>query len=435
MEIALLSSILVIAMLLMLAFGVWVSLSLVAVGILGLMLNDNGQIGLLFGTTTWGSSTAWTLTALPMFIWMGEILFRTRLSSDLFEGLAPWLERLPGKLLHVNVLSCGIFAAVSGSSAATAATIGRMTLPELKNSGYSDKMSIGTLAGSGTLGLLIPPSIILIVYGVAAEVSIARLFIAGALPGLLLVSLFMGYIAIWALLNKDQVPTQNAESRTLAFKLNALKKLLPIVLLIGFVLGSIYGGFTTPTEAAALGVFGALILAFFTGTLTLDSFKESLLGGVKSSCMIGLILVGAHFLTLAMGFLGIPRMLASGIADLGLTSFQLIVCLTILFVILGCFLDGISVVVLTVAVVMPMVQQAGIDLLWFGIFIVLVVEMSQITPPVGFNLFVIQSLTGKDIFYVAKAALPFFLLILLALILIYIFPEIATYLPNTMSQR
>tara|TARA_R110002095_G_scaffold203405_1_gene185371 strand:- start:7164 stop:8471 length:1308 start_codon:yes stop_codon:yes gene_type:complete len=422
-------------MLLMLALGVWVSLALFGVGVLGLLLSGNDQIGLLFATSTWGASTSWSLTALPLFIWMGEILFRTRLSEDLFKGLSPWLSGLPGKLLHVNVLSCGIFAAVSGSSAATAATIGRMTLPELKAQGYSDKMAVGTLAGSGTLGLLIPPSIILIVYGVAAEVSIGRLFIAGAMPGLLLVSLFMGYTVIWALMNKDELPKHDKSHVSFAAKIKALRLLLPIMGLIGFVLGSIYGGFTTPTEAAALGVVGALFLAGVTGSLGKTSFVASLTGAVKSSCMIGMILAGAHFLTLAMGFLGIPRALAEWIGAMSLTPGVLLIYLTILFVALGCFLDGISVVVLTVAVVLPMVQQAGIDLLWFGIYIVLVVEMSQITPPVGFNLFVIQSLTGKDILYVAKAALPFFLLILFAVVLIYIFPEIVTYLPNNMSQR
>ncbi|MBA4503023.1 TRAP transporter large permease [Marinobacterium marinum] len=435
MEPMTLSIVLAISILLMLAVGVWVSLALVGVAALGLMLSGNEQVGLLFGTSSWGASTAWSLTALPMFIWMGEVLFRTRLSSDLFAGLSPWLGGLPGKLLHVNVLSCGIFAAVSGSSAATAATIGRMTLPELKAQGYSDRMAVGTLAGSGTLGLLIPPSIILIVYGVAAEVSIGRLFIAGALPGLLLVTLFMGYTMVWALMNKDELPKHSKEQVSLKAKIAALRKLLPIMGLIGFVLGSIYGGFTTPTEAAALGVFGALVLAAMTGSLSMESFKGSLLGAVKSSCMIGLILVGAHFLTLAMGFLGIPRALTEWIGTLGLSPLELLIYLTVLFVVLGCFLDGISVVVLTVAVMLPMVQQAGIDLLWFGIYIVLVVEMSQITPPVGFNLFVIQALTGKNILYVARAALPFFLMILLAIVLIYWFPEIVTYLPTTMTQR
>lgn len=435
MDMTLLSIVLALSMLLMLAMGVWVALALTGVAVLGLAFSGNEQIGLLFATSSWGASTSWSLTALPLFIWMGEVLFRTRLSEDLFKGLSPWLGGLPGKLLHVNVLSCGIFAAVSGSSAATAATIGRMTLPELKAQGYSERMAVGTLAGSGTLGLLIPPSIILIVYGVAAEVSIGRLFIAGALPGLLLMVLFMGYTMLWALLHKDELPSDKSDRVSLIVKLKALKQLLPIVGLITFVLGSIYGGLTTPTEAAALGVFGSLFLALVTGSLDRESFLSSLLGAVKSSCMIGLILVGAHFLTLAMGFLGIPSALAQWIGEMELSPVVLLMSLTVLFVVLGCFLDGISVVVLTVAVVLPMVQQANIDLLWFGIYIVLVVEMSQITPPVGFNLFVIQSLTGKDILYVARAALPFFLLILFAIVLISWFPEIVTYLPTTMSQR
>ncbi|SHE81249.1 TRAP transporter, DctM subunit [Marinomonas polaris DSM 16579] len=435
MDMMWISILLAFAMLALLSLGVWVSFTLIAIGGLGLILSENYQVDLLFATSSWGASTAWSLTALPLFIWMGEVLFRTRLSEDLFKGLSPWLGGVPGKLLHVNILSCGIFAAVSGSSAATAATIGRMTLPELRKQGYSDRMAIGTLAGSGTLGLLIPPSIILIVYGVAAEVSIARLFIAGALPGLLLVTLFMGFTMIWGHLHKDELPKTTGYETSWSARIKGLRKLLPVVGLIGFVLGSIYGGITTPTEAAAIGVAGALVLAAFTGSLSRHSFMDSLLGAVKSSCMIGFILVGAHFLTLAMGFLGIPKALALWISGMSLSPMELILYLTVLFVILGCFLDGISVVVLTVAVILPMVQAANIDLLWFGIFIVLVVEMSQITPPVGFNLFVIQALTGKNILYVAKAALPFFLLIGVAILLISIFPEIVTYLPTTMSQN
>lgn len=434
MDITLISILLAVAMIALLTCGVWVSFTLITIGGLGLLLSENYQVGLLFSTASWGAATSWSLTALPLFIWMGEILFRTKLSEDLFEGLTPWLGKVPGKLLHVNILSCGIFAAVSGSSAATAATIGRMTLPELRKQGYSERMAIGTLAGSGTLGLLIPPSIILIVYGVAAEVSIARLFIAGALPGLLLICLFMGFTMIWGHLHKDELPASNEQDTSWPTRLKSLRKLLPILGLIGFVLGSIYGGITTPTEAAAIGVTGALVLAACTGSLSRQSFTDSLLGAVKSACMIGFILVGAHFLTLAMGFLGIPTALAQWIGSLGLSPLVLILYLSIFFVILGCFLDGISVVVLTVAVVLPMVKAAGIDLLWFGVFIVLVVEMSQITPPVGFNLFVIQSLTGKNILYVAKAALPFFLLIAAAIILITWFPEIVTYLPTTMSK-
>jgi C4-dicarboxylate transporter DctM subunit len=425
--------ILFICMLLMLTSGIWVALTLTGLSIIGLMLIENNSIGLLLGTSSWSAMTSWSLTALPLFIWMGEILFRTRLSRDLFEGLAPWLSKLPGQLLHVNILSCGIFAAVSGSSAATAATIGRMTLPELAKRGYDEKMAIGTLAGSGTLGLLIPPSIILIVYGVSAEVSIARLFLAGALPGLLLIILFMAYTIIWTLLNKKSNNPINERTYTFKEKLVALKKLIPIILLIGGVLGSIYQGVATPTEAAALGVAGALILSALLGSFTWQGLGDSIVGAVKNSCMLGLILVGAHFLTLAMGFIGIPNALAEWISTLGLSPIGLIVYLCIFFVIMGCFLDGISVIVLTTSVVLPMVSQAGIDLIWFGIFLVLVVEMSQITPPVGFNLFVIQALTGKNIFYVAKAALPFFFMIAVAIVLITWFPSLVLYLPTLMT--
>jgi tripartite ATP-independent transporter DctM subunit len=432
---SLIGFILIVAMLLMLVSGIWIALTLTGLAIIALLLIENSSIGLLLGTSSWSASTAWSLTALPLFIWMGEIIFRTRLSEDLFQGLAPILAKLPGKLLHVNILSCGIFAAVSGSSAATAATIGRMTLPELKRRGYDESMAIGTLAGSGTLGLLIPPSIILIVYGVAAEVSITRLFLAGALPGLMLVGLFMSYTIVWSLLNKRSQVDEDSEVYTFADKIIALKKLLPIMLLIGGVLGSIYQGVATPTEAAALGVTGSLLLSVLTGSFTLAGFTQSVLGAVKSSCMLGLILVGAHFLTLAMGFVGLPNELAEWIAMQGLSSIELIIYLTFFFIILGCFLDGISVVVLTTSIVLPMVAQSGIDLIWFGIFLVLTVEMSQITPPVGFNLFVIQSLTGKNILYVAKAALPFFLMIAVAIVIITMFPDVALYLPSLMTRN
>ena len=426
-------SILLVVLFTLLASGTWVALSLVSVAAVGMLLIGNDAFGLIYATTTWGAVSDWSLAALPLFIWMGEILFRSRLSDDLFEGLTPWLSRIPGALFHVNILSCGIFAAVSGSSAATAATIGKMTLPELKRKGYDDHMAIGTLAGSGTLGLLIPPSIILIVYGVSAEVSIGRLFIAGALPGLMLVLMFIGYTVFWSLKNHRRMPVDDTHY-TRAQKFAGIIKLVPVACLVTFVLGSIYAGITTPTEAASFGVLGSLVLAASSRTLSWQTFKDSLMGAVKTSCMIIFILAGAAFLTVAMGFIGLPRLLAEHIALLNLSPYMLLLCLTILFVILGCFLDGISVVVLTTSVVLPMVSQAGINPLWFGIYIVLVVEMSQITPPVGFNLFVIQSLTGKNILYVAKAALPFFFLLMAAVAIITVFPQIVTWLPMTMTQ-
>lgn len=417
-----------------LAMGVWVGAALFIVGFAALLMNESSNLGMIMATTTWGSSSSWTLTALPLFIWMGEILFRTRLSSDLFSGLSPWLNHVPGRLLHVNILGCGIFAAVSGSSAATVATIGRMTAPELEKRGYPENMVLGTLAGSGTLGLLIPPSIILIVYGVSAEVSIARLFIAGALPGLMLVFLFMGYTMIWSKLNSNRLPAAEAHI-PLVEKIKASWKLIPVVLLILFVLGSIYAGFATAVEAAVFGVVGSLVLSWLGKDLSWLTFKESLMGATRTSCMIMFILAGAAFLTIAMGFTGIPRVLAENIASMNLSPGWLLFALSIFFIIMGCFLDGISVVVLTTSVVLPMVEQAGINLLWFGIYLVMVVEMAQITPPVGFNLFVLQGLAGKNILRIAKYAMPFFFLLMLAVLIISIFPEIATWLPQKMTQK
>ena len=418
----------------LLGSGVWVAFSLLGVGLFGILLFSSAPAGPVMATVVWGASNSWALAALPLFIWMGEILFRSRLSEDLFSGLAPWMTRLPGRLMHVNILGCAIFAAVSGSSAATVATIGKMSIPELKKRGYHDSMVIGTLAGSGTLGLLIPPSIILIVYGVAIEESIARLFIAGILPGIMLVVLFMGYVAVWSLLNPDKIPPRDPPV-SLGQRLYAARRLLPVVLLIGGVISSIYLGIASPTDAAAVGVLLALVLSWFSGTLNWDNFKAGLFGATRTSCMIAFILAGAAFLTVAMGFTGIPRMLAESIGALELSPAMLLVALTVFFVVLGCFLDGISVVVLTTAVILPMIEEAGIDRIWFGIYLVLVVEMSQITPPVGFNLFVLQGLTGRNILQIAWAALPFFFLLLVAVVLIVVFPELATWLPDQMTRR
>jgi C4-dicarboxylate transporter, DctM subunit len=416
-----------------LAAGLWVALSLVVVAFVAMVFFSGAPVGLVMATTLWGHSHSWPLAALPLFILMGEILLRSRLSEDMFSGLSPWLARAPGRLLHVNILGSAIFAAVSGSSAATAATIGKMTIPELKSRGYPESLVLGTLAGSATLGLLIPPSIILIVYGVATEQSIARLFVAGILPGAMLVCLFAGYIVLRALMNRDLIPS---ETRSYSFreKIAASRRLIPVVLLILGVIGSIYTGIASPTDAAAVGVFLSLILAALGGGFGPAEFRDALLGATRTSCMIAFILVAAAFLAIAMGFTGIPRNLAAWIGSFELESYQLLAALTLFFVILGCFLDGISVVVLTTSIILPMVEAQGIDPIWFGIFLVLTVEMSQITPPVGFNLFVIQGLTGIDILRVARAALPFFLILLLGVALITAFPQIVTVLPDAMGQ-
>jgi len=421
-------------LLFLLGSGVWVALSMIAVSAIGMMLFTTRPVGDAMATTIWGTSSSWTLTALPLFVWMGEILFRTKLSENLFKGLSPWLSKLPGGLIHVNVVGCGLFAAISGSSAATVATVGKMSIPELRKRKYPEKILLGSLAGSGTLGLLIPPSIILIIYGVTIEDSIAKLFMAGILPGIMLAIIFMLYVVIWSILNKSQMP-KISENFTLMEKIKRSKQLLPVVILILAVIGSIYTVVATATEAASLGVVGALILSLFQGTLNKNSFKLSLLGATKTSCMIAFILAGSTFLSLAMGFTGLPRNLAIWIQELNLSPYMLIFILTIFYIILGMFLDGISAVVLTMAIIEPMIRQAGFDMIWFGIYLVIVVEMAQITPPVGFNLFVLQGMANKDMSFIAKSAFPLFLLMILALIIIIIFPEIALWLPNKMSQN
>ena len=420
-------------LLIFLGSGVWVAISMVGVSAVGMLIFTTRPVGDAMATTIWGTSSSWTLTALPLFVWMGEILYRTKLSENLFKGLAPWLSRLPGGLFLVNVVGCALFAAISGSSAATVATVGKMSIPELRKRKYPEKLLLGSLAGSGTLGLLIPPSIILIIYGVTVQESIAKLFIAGILPGIMIAIFFILYVISWSILNKESMP-QNKARFSFSKKTKDSMQLIPVIVLITSVIGSIYAGVATATEAASLGVVGALILSFFQKSLNKETFKLSLLGATKTSCMIAFILAGASFLALAMGFTGLPRNLAIWINEMNLSPYVLIFVLTIFYIILGMFLDGISAVVLTMAIIEPMIRQAGFDMIWFGIFLVIVVEMAQITPPVGFNLFVLQGMANKDMGFIAKSAFPLFLLMVFAVFVIIVFPEIALWLPNQMIQ-
>tara|TARA_A100001388_G_scaffold271800_1_gene251120 strand:+ start:727 stop:2037 length:1311 start_codon:yes stop_codon:yes gene_type:complete len=414
--------------------GIWVALSMIGVSTIGMLLFTSRPVGDAMATTIWGTSSSWTLTALPLFVWMGEILFRTKLSENLFKGLSPWMQKLPGGLIHVNVVGCALFAAISGSSAATVATVGKMSIPELRKRKYPERILLGSLAGSGTLGLLIPPSIILIIYGVTVQESIAKLFIAGIIPGIMIAIIFMSYVIIWSLINKNEMP-KILDEYSFFQKLKRSKQLLPVILLITAVIGSIYTGIATATEAASLGVVGSLILSYLQKSLTLETFKSSLLGATKTSCMIAFILAGSTFLSLAMGFTGLPRNLAIWIQNMNLSPYLLILVLMVFYIILGMFLDGISAVVLTMAIIEPMIRQAGFDMIWFGIFLVIVVEMAQITPPVGFNLFVLQGMANKDMGYIARSAFPLFLLMVLAVLLVVIFPEIALWLPEKMVQN
>ena len=419
---------------LLLGSGVWVGLALLGVAYVGMELFTSRPVGDTMMTTIWGSSSSWTLTALPLFIWMGEILFRTRLSEDMFRGLSPWMARLPGGLIHTNIVGCTVFAAVSGSSAATLTTVGKMSIPELRRREYPEHLVIGTLAGAATLGLMIPPSLTLIVYGVTINESITKLFMAGILPGLLLAAMFMLYVAVYSQFSASYRPLAEP-SMTVLQKISNSRFLIPVICLVLLVIGSMYLGYATATEAAAFGVIGALILAAVQGSLTRETFVASLMGATRTSAMIALILAGAAFLSLSMGFTGLPRALAEWIGSLGLSRFELLLALLVFYIIIGCFLDGISSVVLTIAVVEPLIRQAGIDIIWFGIFIVVVVEMAQITPPVGFNLFVLQGMTAHEMNYIARAAIPMFLIMVVMVMLLVVFPEIATFLPENMATR
>lgn len=415
----------------LLGSGVWVGLALLGVAFVGMELFTTRPPGDAMITTIWTASSSWTLTALPLFIWMGEILFRTRLSEDMFRGLSPWMARLPGGLVHTNIVGCTVFAAVSGSSAATLTTVGKMSIPELRRREYPETMIIGTLAGAATLGLMIPPSLTLIVYGVTINESITKLFIAGVLPGLVLAMMFMSYVAIYSKVSRQFNPIAEP-NMTFSEKLKNSRFLIPVILLILLVIGSMYMGFATATEAAAFGVIGSLLLAISQGSLGWTTFSQSLMGATRTSAMIALILAGAAFLSLSMGFTGLPRGLANFIATMDLSRFELLMVLLVFYIILGCFLDGISSVVLTMAVVEPMIRQAGIDVIWFGIFIVVVIEMAQITPPIGFNLFVLQGMTHHEMNFIAKAAIPMFGIMVLMVFVLIIFPELATWLPENM---
>ncbi len=414
----------------LLAGGVWIAIALMACGYAGMMfVGGNVPPGAVLATTVWGNSASWSLAALPLFIWMGEILFRTRLSEEMFRGLAPWLNRIPGRLMHVNVLACGIFGSVSGSSAATTATVAKIALPELNKRGYDEKISLGSLAGAGTLGILIPPSIMMVIYAVQANVSIIQVFLAGFLPGLLVMVLYSGYIALWSILHPEKTPPPEP-AMTFRQKVAESAQLIPTLLLIALVFLSLLMGWATATECAAWGVLGSLAIAWWHGMLSWDSFFKSVMGATRVTCMIMLILAGASYMSTSMAYTGVPQALAGWVGGLGLSPYALIAALTVMYIVLGTALDGISMIVLTTAVVIPMIKAAGFDLVWFGIFVILVVEMAEVSPPVGFNLFVLQTMSGKDSNFVARAALPFFFLLVLAVAIITVFPDIVMVLPR-----
>jgi len=412
--------------------SVWIGISLFIVGIGGFFFYSDVAFGSILANIAWNNTSGSAMMALPFFIWMGEILFRSKISENLFKGLSPWMDAIPGRLVHVNILACTFFAAVSGSSAATTATVGKITVPELQKRGYDYALSIGSLAGAGTLGFMIPPSMVMLVYGIIGDVSIGKLFIAGFIPGFMIAGLFSSYIFIRCLISPELTP-RGQESYTWRDRMEAVPAIAPVIIMIFAVLGSIYLGWATPTEAGAVGVVGALFFAALTRSLTWEVFKVSLINSVKTSCMIMLIVMGAAYLSNVFGFLGITRALTQFVIEMNLSPYTLIVILTVLYLILGCLIDGFSMIVMTAPLVLPLIEAAKFDTVWFGIYLVLMIELAQITPPVGFNLFVISGLNNDDLFKIARAALPFFWLMLLATVLLTVFPQIALFLPGMMK--
>lgn len=430
-EIGTVSAVITGLLILFLGGSIWIGIALFLVGMGSFFIFTDVSFGSILANIAWNNTSGSAMMALPFFIWMGEILFRSRISENLFKGLSPWMDSIPGRLIHVNILASTFFAAVSGSSAATTATVGKITIPELEKRGYDHNLSIGSLAGAGTLGFMIPPSMMMLVYGIIGDVSIGKLFIAGFIPGFMIAFMFSGYIAVRCLISPELAP-RGSDSHSWKDRLYAIPAIMPVVILVLFVLGSIYMGWATPTEAGAIGVIGALFFAFATKSLDWRVFSVSLTGTVKTSCMIMLIVMGAAYLSNVIGFMGITRTLTKAVTEMGLSPYMLIVILTVLYLILGCLIDGFSMIVMTAPIVVPLIEAAKFDTVWFGIYLVLMIELAQITPPVGFNLFVISGLNNDGLGRIARAAFPFFIIMLIAAVLLTLFPEIALFLPNRM---
>ncbi|MCA0450765.1 MAG: TRAP transporter large permease subunit [Proteobacteria bacterium] len=415
-----------------LAAGMWIFAAVLAVSIVSLNV-INGfsfeRIGLILQPVIWRMASSYEIATLPLFIWMAEILFRSRLSDQIFRAFVPWISWLPGRLLHVIVLGCGVFGSVAGTSAATCATMSKIAIPELNRRGYDQKMVIGALASGGTLGILIPPSITMVIYAIAAEVSLIDMFLAGFLPGALLMFLFSAYIMIWAIFNPEKTEPALPPT-TLGHKLRATLDLAPTLLLLAFVMGALMTGIATPTETAACGVVGALALSAFNGSLTWQSFRDGLDSTIRITCMVMIILVATASMSSMMALTGIPRAIATTVNGMELHPYMLVVVLTVIYIILGIFLDGASMILLTLPVVLPIISHAGFDLIWFGIFLIIVIEMAELSPPVGFNLFVLQHMTGRDIFYIAAASAPFFLLMIVGIAMITVWPDIVLIAPR-----
>ncbi len=415
-------------MLLLIFLSIPVSVAILAVGGVGGYLAYGMPLVETMGGVIWGTLNNPVMTAIPLFMLLGELLLRGGIADKMFDALAVWLGRLPGGLLHSNIATCALFSATSGSSVATAATVGTIALPALEEKQYPVQPSLGTLAAGGTLGILIPPSVNLLVYGSLANVSVGQLFLAGVIPGLILTLLFMLYVALRypnAGRNDAVLTVSFAEKRRL------LKHLVPPGVIFGIVMGAIYGGWATPTESAALGVVVAFFFVWRSGKLNWQLLENCFIQSARTSGMVILVIVCALLLNVTLSLTGGTQAITKWITELGLSATSLLLLLVVFYVLLGMFMDAMSMLVLTVPIAIPMVTVLGIDPVWFGVFIVVMCEIGLITPPVGMNLFVVQGVRkGGDFNDVVRGAMPFVLIMLLFAGLLILLPQLALYLPT-----
>ena len=387
----------------------------------------------------WTVNSSMAIAVVPLFLLMGDILLRSGVTEAMYETLAKWLNRLPGGLLHTNIGACGLFAAISGSSVATATTIGSVSLPSMRAHGYNERVALGSLAAGGTLGILIPPSIILIVYGLLAEASIGQLYIAGIIPGLLMIFSFMAVIFVFAKVRPEMAPQPGVGTITWRERFVSLLALLPIFVLIFLVLGTIYLGIATAIEAAAFGVCGAFLFALANRRVNLEMLKQTFMSTGTSTAMVIFILIGAFLLQNILALLGLPMMMSRWVISLGLTQLELILFLCVLYIILGMMMESFAMMVTTLPIILPMLTALNVDMVWFGIVMVILLELSLITPPVGMNLFVLQGVRmrtagatpGKGLLDLYIGSLPFVIAMLTVLALVIAFPSIAMWLVST----
>lgn len=426
-----LALILVASMAFMLVIGQWTAFALGLVGVLILYLSKGTLALVSISSVVWNTSSSYILIAVPLFLLMGEVILRGGISGHFYRGVATLLGSTPGGLLHANIVACAIFSAISGSSVATAAAVGTVAIPEMTRRGYDPRSVFGSLAAGGTLGILIPPSIIMILYGALVEESIAKLFMAGVFPGIAMAGLFMVFIAGRVMLEPHLVPGREAVELSWAEWFRRTFHVLPVFVLLLVVLGGIYTGLTTPTEAAAVGAAGAAVLAAAYRGLNLSVLREALLSSVKTTCMVIFIIIGAQILSTALTFSGITRELSAWIVSLAFSKWMLFAVLVLLYIVLGFFVDGISMIYVTLPVLFPVIVAAGFDVIWFGVVLTILVELGQITPPVGLNLFTIQAISGGRPFSeVVLGSVPYAFIMLMMILLLVIFPGLALWLPS-----